>query len=216
MPEDEKKQEIENEERIELTLPPKKRIKRTLLYMLGDEKKVMWFTILLAGLIVFGTTYMLKLHERITLTIIVMLIIWLIWLFILQPEEKEEVHQGWCITWIDKQGAYPFLKRENNLEIVFCNYKIFPDGTVETIPFTEHYGVYTKDAISRIKFNPLINSEILKMLEEEYGQPVVWADGTDRYYTPLAIEHRRINEVIQSGTPMAVKRTSEWLRGMKA
>jgi len=196
-------------------IPLKTRIKRTFLWMLGDEKKLMWFTILLGGLITFGTTFMLKLHERATLSIIVMLLIWILWLFLLHPEAKEEVLQGWCITWIDKQGAYPFLKRENNLELVFCNYKKYPDGTIETIPYTEHYGVYTKDAVNHIKFNPMVNSEIIKMLEKEYDMPVVWADGTDKYYTPLAVEHRRINKILQSGTPTAVVRTSEWLRGKK-
>lgn len=207
MDDDEKFYETPPEDEV---LPPRIRMKRMLMWMLGDEKKVMWFTILLTGLVVFGTTQMFRLHERVAISLVAMILVWLMWVFILAPPEEEEVQQGWAITWIDKRGELPFIPRENNLQIVFCNYKKYPDGGIETIPLTEHYGVYLPDGISRFKFNPMVNPEIVKHLEKEYGEPVVWADGTDSYFTPLAVEHRRINKVIQSGTKMALKKTTEW------
>jgi hypothetical protein len=210
---DESQDSVEDDNEF-LKQPLLRRYKNRMLWSLGDENKVKWFTILIAGLGTFFSTFSMRMEERLTLTLIVVVIIYLFWAFRKGAEEQPEIDQGWCVTWIDRFAEHPYINWENNLRIVFCNFKRYKDGDVkvETVPYTEYYGVYTKLAISEFTFNPFINHELLKHLESEYERPVVWADGTDAYRSPLNVPPRRVNKAIQSGTKEARTVATKWLK----
>lgn len=191
----------------------KSRIRTRLMFLLVEERKFKYFIILVAFLVVFGTTFTLKIQERLALAISVALLIYMLWIHVIIPEEKPMVKEGFVVTWKDKYGHLPFVAREHNLKLVYCQFAVYPNGSVESIPETEFLGAYTPDARNHIKFNPLIDMGMKKHLEKVHRQPIPYADGTDKYYSPLYVPHRRVSKAIQSGTPMAVKKTTAWLHG---
>lgn len=196
-------------------IPPprgwKEKVRTRLMYLLIEETKFKFFIILIASLVVFGTTFTMKLHERIALAIMVAMIIYMLWIKVIIPEEKPAIKNGYVVTWKDRYGHMPMLRREHNLKLMYCQFAVYPDGSVESVPDTEFLGAYSDDMNNHVRFNPLIDMPMKKHLEMATQQNIPYADGTDRYQSPLQVKHRRVSRAIQSGTPMAVKKTTGWL-----
>ena len=123
-------------------------------------------------------------------TMVLILILVLLYQYQKKVAEKKEakvvgMKEGWLVTWADKWKHYMKAPKESTLLLVYGRYVVYSNGQVVSLPDTFRLTWYKTD-YTPILFNPYIRSEwiLYKAIEEEYGE-IVWADGTDRYWSAM-------------------------------
>lgn len=97
-------------------------------------------------------------------------------------EDQPNRIRGWMITFIDTIGDFPNVPYHKNLQIIYGEANVYPNGKIESIPSTFDLIYYENEAPR--KLNPFI-SQSAELIDEygkrnEHGE-IIWADGTDRY-----------------------------------